>query len=86
MKGVISMEIMKKCKECGKLFKPDNPRQKYCNDQHYGPCPVCGKPTPLKWNGYPAYCGKIIINLRTGNKRMAVHRNNEQCPYVFGQI
>ena len=73
------MEVMKKCKECGKLFKPDNPRQKYCTDQHYGPCPVCGKPTPLKWNGYPASrCDECKrLKLRAGTKAAELMQNAE---------
>lgn len=35
---------LKKCKECGKLFLPDTYRQEYCKEDHYRPCPVCGKP------------------------------------------
>ena len=36
--------IMKKiCKECGKEFEATDGRQKYCNRQHFRPCPVCGK-------------------------------------------
>jgi len=35
---------MKKiCKECGKEFEATDGRQKYCNRQHFRPCPVCGK-------------------------------------------
>lgn len=36
------------CKYCGKEFIPDNYRQVYCNEPHYGPCPVCGKPVLIK--------------------------------------
>lgn len=38
----------KKCIFCGKEFTPRTPRQVYCDDKHYGPCPVCGKPTEIK--------------------------------------
>lgn len=33
----------RKCRICGKLFKPNSPRQTICKDIHYKPCPVCGK-------------------------------------------
>lgn len=37
-----------KCQLCGKEFTPRSARQKYCDDDHYGPCPVCGKPVKIK--------------------------------------
>ena len=42
------MYKIKKCKECGKEFRPKSARQMYCSDQHYRACPVCGKPVPVK--------------------------------------
>ena len=36
------------CPLCGKEFVPNTPRQIYCTDKHYGPCPVCGKPVEIK--------------------------------------
>lgn len=44
---------MKKCKECGKLFTPKNPRSQYCDDKHYRPCPVCGRPVEIKYLSDP---------------------------------
>lgn len=38
----------KTCKYCGKEFETDSARREYCYDKHYGPCPVCGKPTEIK--------------------------------------
>lgn len=38
----------KKCAYCGKEFQTTSSRQIYCNDTHYGPCPVCGKPVVIK--------------------------------------
>ena len=38
----------KKCAYCGKEFQTTSSRQIYCNDIHYGPCPVCGKPVEIK--------------------------------------
>lgn len=34
---------MKKCKFCGKEFKPNSNRQQYCQGPHTRICPVCGK-------------------------------------------
>ena len=34
-----------KCKLCGKEFTPKSSRCFYCDDPHYQPCKVCGKPT-----------------------------------------
>lgn len=36
------------CLECGKSFIPTNNNQKYCDNDHYRPCPVCGKPVKVK--------------------------------------
>lgn len=38
----------KKCAICGKEFMPKSPAQRICSDNHYSPCPVCGK--PVLWN------------------------------------
>lgn len=38
----------KKCAICGKEFVPKSPAQRICSDNHYSPCPVCGK--PVLWN------------------------------------
>ena len=35
------------CKECGKPFVPTNNNQQYCTEEHYRPCPVCGKPVKV---------------------------------------
>lgn len=47
---------MKKCKECGKLFQPISNKQKYCSEDHYRPCPVCGKLIFAKYLSDPARC------------------------------
>ena len=43
------------CPLCNKKFIPKG-RQKYCNDLHYKPCPVCGKPVPAPYPSDPAKC------------------------------
>lgn len=45
--------ILRKCKECGKMFTPKG-REQYCSDIHYRPCPVCGKPVIAKYLSDPA--------------------------------
>ena len=35
------------CVLCGNEFVPRSNRQKYCDNVHYRPCPVCGKLTKI---------------------------------------
>lgn len=48
----------KKCVICGKMFMPERSSTKICNDDHYVPCPVCGK--QMLWNSrqQPSPCSK----------------------------
>lgn len=46
--GGFGVSELRKCLYCGKEFRPDSPNQFYCKDNHYGPCPVCGKPVLIK--------------------------------------
>lgn len=61
------------CLECGKPFTPTNNNQKYCTDDHYRPCPICGKPVKvihagdLK-NGISRTCSKECENLYISQK------------------
>lgn len=49
----------RKCAYCGKEFIPNSNRQKYCKDNHYGPCPVCGKLVLIKdMNIGPVACSE----------------------------
>ncbi len=55
----------RKCKECGKEFIPNSPRQVYCKDIHYRPCPICGKMMPIKqMSDIPRACSKECIKKR----------------------
>ena len=45
--------MTKKCKECGQLFVPKNPRQQYCDAKHFRPCPTCGKSIEIKYLSDP---------------------------------
>lgn len=36
--------MIKKCMLCGKEFDAKPANRKLCYDDHYHPCPVCGKP------------------------------------------
>ena len=50
---------LKKCKECGELFKPNSSKQSYCKKDHYRPCPICSKPVIVKsFNDPPRCCSK----------------------------
>lgn len=67
------MELqMKKCKECGKLFAPKNPRSQYCDDKHYRPCPTCGKLIEIKYLSDPTprceECRKLGIKINPNKK------------------
>ena len=67
------MELqMKKCKECGKLFTPKNPRAQYCEDKHFRPCPICQKPVEIKYLSDPtprcAECRKLGLKVNTPTK------------------
>ena len=46
-KNTLSKEV-KYCKECGKPFTPRSNTQEYCDDIHYRPCVICGKPVKVK--------------------------------------
>lgn len=35
------------CAYCGKSFDTTSSRRRYCTDVHYGPCPICGKPSKI---------------------------------------
>lgn len=40
--------LTKICKQCGKEFQTTSTRRQYCYDEHYGPCPACGKSVKIK--------------------------------------
>ena len=47
--NVAELQKFKKiCKWCGKEFETTSSRREYCEDKHYGPCPVCGKQVEIK--------------------------------------
>lgn len=46
----------KLCKYCGKEFIPDSFGQEYCNDTHYGACPICGQPVVITEYYKPVPC------------------------------
>lgn len=51
--------VQKRCRECGDLFTPKNPRQQYCDKLHYRPCPRCGKLIEAKYlSDPPRFCSK----------------------------
>lgn len=70
------MEVkMKKCKECGQMFVPKNPRSQYCDAKHYRPCPVCGELVEIKYLSDPtprcASCRKLGLKVNaTANTKL----------------
>ena len=80
---------MKKCKECGEMFKPDSPQQKYCKKDHYRPCPVCSKPVFAKYLSDPARCcsGKCQyqFGLQNKNKRPRDVQYISSVPYISSE-
>ena len=68
---------LKICPLCGKEFHPVSPRQKYCNDDHYRKCVVCGKKFKLSSaNSKAVTCNsthcKSIIRNKTNLSRYGV--------------
>lgn len=55
----------RKCLFCGKLFKPNSPKQTICKDNHYSKCPICGEAVLIK-ESYSNY----IKNLETNGPRV----------------
>lgn len=52
---------MRRCKECGKPFKPRSGNQHYCDNDHYKNCIICGTPILVKrpyLNNPPKTCSK----------------------------
>lgn len=41
-------KFTKRCLCCGKQFQTNSPQKLYCDDVHYIPCPICGKPVLKK--------------------------------------
>lgn len=39
---------IKRCAYCGRPFIPNSARQRYCKEDHYGSCPVCGNKVAVK--------------------------------------
>ena len=52
----------RECALCHKLFTPKSSRQLVCQDDHYFPCPDCGKLVEVKEKSYAMF-------LKTGPKR-----------------
>ena len=48
--GTLSGQIFERtvvCPICNTEFKTTSTRQIYCNNDHFGPCPICGKPSKI---------------------------------------
>lgn len=56
-----TFKYTRKCKCCGKEFQTNSPQKLFCDDVHYLPCPVCGKPVLKKDRDFtrpPKCCSK----------------------------
>lgn len=49
-------KTLKKCELCGKLFAPRSSMQRYCDNKHFNPCPICGTPVEIKLEYDPIRC------------------------------
>ena len=70
--GEISKRI---CPLCGREFQPTAVRQIYCEDKHYGPCPVCGKLTEIK---------DYSIGVQACSEECRIARINATCLERYG--
>lgn len=54
----------KACLECGRIFKPKNGFQKYCEGPHHTSCIICGKDIEYTCSPKekPKYCSQACIN------------------------
>lgn len=80
------MKYTKICQHCGKQFETNSPQKIYCNDQHYRPCPVCGKPVAMIDNDFtrpPKCCSSEcskILRQRNFHKRICIECGQEFTP------
>lgn len=80
------MKYTKTCKHCGKEFETNNPQKMYCSDQHYRPCPICGKPVAMIDNDFsrpPKCCSNecsTILRKQKFSKRICVECGKEFVP------
>lgn len=65
----------KKCAHCGEEFQTNSPQKIYCDRQHYRPCPVCGKPVPVKNNAMlntPPTCCSTECKMKLKHSHMPI--------------
>ena len=67
--------MTKVCKLCGKAFQTTSTRRIYCEDKHYGSCPVCGKIVEIK---------DYSIGPQACSKECRVARINKTCLEKYG--
>lgn len=79
-------EEVRYCKECGKPFTPRNSNQKYCGDDHYRPCPICGQLVKVATIGdlksgicrtCSDRCTRTLISKKLSGRKSEVRR--QQC-------
>lgn len=81
---------MKECEFCGEKFIPKGRRTKYCSNQHYKDCEVCGKNFEvLKPNRPTKCCSRKCADvlstkqLRNGSVERKVEKKCELCGDIF---
>lgn len=67
-----------KCKLCGKEFHPKSSRVFFCDDPHYLPCEICGKPVLVKGNN-PKYASMVCSD--ECRKERSIRRSREKYGY-----
>lgn len=86
------MKFTKVCQHCGKTFETNSPQKIYCDDQHYRPCPICGKPVAMIDNDFsrpPKCCStecSKILRQKKFPKRICVECGKEFIPRSGVQI
>lgn len=65
---------VKKCEECGKVFTPSQPNQRYCSGPHHTKCLICGKDIEYVCSPRekPNYCSQACVN--EGHRRTVQER------------
>ena len=75
--GTDKPTYIKVCLICGKQFETKSARQMYCNDKHFGKCPVCGKPVEIK---------SLANKVPTCSEECKIKLTEQTCLEKYGNI
>ncbi|MCD8211781.1 MAG: hypothetical protein LUC17_01985, partial [Oscillospiraceae bacterium] len=75
----MGFEQIRICKECGKEFIATSPRQFYCKNKHYRPCPICGMPVEVKY-------GHWQDSARTCSTKCRIQLKDRTCLEKYGTV